>query len=392
MQGITHIYRKGLRSTILFILPIILTSCTSKNSKELCPDMPEGYLLPGCYSGYAKNIALIYISDFAGNVMNWSAEEFLPYLAYIDENHQSHPELMLFDTFLFLSGARNVNGELHSFANKYETGEPSNIDDWNWLLKMLFDEKDYGLNALQDLAGIIGRKLKVIIIIPYPDREQHNAGIINSNVLDFGVLDDRKLAVINWIDTVISKWKEKSYSNLELIGFYWMNEVMTEFFGMYGNNLDEILTSTLRDYLHSIKVNGTWMRFFWIPSNLRLVVEDLGADNSPWYTDSTGNKIFDTVIFQPNYMQGFYEWRSYKTLEDVAKVAYENGFGVEMEFNECIYFDNGCLTRCIEYFNAGEKYGFNTSVQAFVFGNTQLSKMANEIHWLYEKIYNYMNK
>lgn len=375
-----------------FLLSFILFSCHPEKTKNQCPERVEGYLTPGCSSGDSDKIALIYISDFAGNVMNWSEEELQSYLIYIDKNLQPRPELMMFDTLLLLSGARNVNGKLHSFANKYETGEPSDIDDWNWLMQRLFDDEGHGLNALETVSGRFRMRPKVIIIIPYPDRDQHKPGIISSRELDFGILEDRKLAVINWIDSVIAKWNEKSYTNLDLIGFYWMNEVMSEFFGMYGENLDEALTSGVRDYLHSLKVNGHWMRFFWIPSNLKFVAEELGIDNSPWKTDSTGKEIFDSIIFQPNYMQGFYEWRSYKTLEEVAQVAYENGFRMEMEFNECIYFDNNCLTRCIEYFDAGEKYGFNTAVQAFVFGNTQLSKMTKEMHWLYEKIYNYMQK
>jgi len=376
--------------TRIFIFVLLFCAC-SAGEQKLCGEKQSGYLVPGCFSGYASDIALIYITDFAGNEMNWVEEEFLPYLNFVDENYATASSAKMFDTLLILSGARNVNGVLHSFSNKYETGYPSDIEDWQWIIAKMFDYPEYGLNALDSISGKLGMETKIIILIPYPDREQKLPGFIDGKKLDFSILEDRITAVKYWIDSVINNWIQKSYSNLHLIGFYWMNEVMSEFFGIYGDNLDENLLENIRDYLHSVKVNNEWMRLFWIPSNLSFVVEDTGMDGTPWMVDSRGKEIFDAIIFQTNYMQGFYEWRSYKTLEEVAEVADRYGFGVEMEFNECIYFDEGCLARSIEYFDAGERYGFKNSVQAYVFGNTQISRMVREKFYLYEKIYRYIN-
>ncbi len=336
-------------------------------------------------------MALIYTTDFGGREMKWTEQEFMPYLIYFDKNLQPVPGTKMFDAFLMLAGARTVNNEPHSFSNKYETGFPSDLNDWRWLMGKFFDEKGSGLNALNTASADLGIISKVVIIIPYPERDQHNPGTVDGRELDFGRLGDRFTAVSYWIDSIVKQWNKKNYSNLRLTGFYWMDEVMFEFFGKYGDNTDETLLSRTRDYLHSIKVKGEWMRFFWIPSNLNFVVDDMGGENSPWKFDADGRDIFDTVIFQPNYMQGYFDWRSYKTLKEVAQVAYNNGFGVEMEFNECIYSDKDCLSRSLDYFTAGENYGFNKSVQAFVFGNTQLSKMVNEKHSLYKTIYDYIN-
>ncbi len=381
----------GFAKVIVVCAFLIQTMCAPKEG-SVCLHKKGTYLEPGCLSAGISSMALIYVSDFHGRLLHWSEEEFTPYLVYVDEDGIPHEDMKMFDAFLILAGARNTSGENHSFANQFETGYPSSLSDWTWLMKKIF-APDGPLAGLEKAAEKWHREVKIVLLIPYPEREQKKFGVLHGKELNFRSYTDRFTAVTWWISETLQKWENSDYSRLGFAGFYWMNEVMFEFGGVYGDNSDERLVAEIRDVIHSIDTGNGSLRFFWIPSNLFFVVKPSLLDpGAPWYLDAEGKEIFDAVIFQPNYMQGFYEWRTYRTLQQVAEVAKTYGFGVEMEFNECIFTDRGCLNRAMEYFDAGRKYQWRKSVQAFVFGNYRLSRMRKELPALYDEIYRYLNE
>ncbi|MFJ7825449.1 DUF4855 domain-containing protein [Psychrobacillus sp. NPDC096623] len=157
---------------------------------------------------------------------------FDPYLSY---KTQEDKEQSMFDTFVILA-LRYDGGQFSETAQN-----KANYAEYEWILNRTFAD-DGALNNLNTAAKAKGQKADIYITIPYPKRTE-----------DFIALDGSEIAndvyarydIGKWyIDRVLNKMQSSQFDNLNLKGFYWMNETVkvTE---------DEVLISTLSNYIRN---------------------------------------------------------------------------------------------------------------------------------------------
>lgn len=319
-----------------------------------------GYHSPGTdAAGGARDIMLIYTHGGS-----WKRIDALPYVAYgtIDRTGRL-PRIewrdWFFDTYLFLALLTDDWERAYDSAAR---AKPANWQDWEQFVSNLFqvgqqlaafDEAVAYVKAqLADAGRAAGRPLdpayraKVIVMIPYPTPEQRDFGdpTGSGRSLDFAssgrnadaAVRDRMAAIRAYVNAFMRRWEERHFENLELIGFYWLSELVHDIPGER-----ETIRATA-DLVHDLGY-----RFFWIPYFK-------AAGYEAW--QSLG---FDAAILQPNYM--FNERISPNRLTETARLAQENGMGVEIEGNGTVLSSEKGRERYLDYLWAGVKYGYMTN-------------------------------
>lgn len=298
------------------------------------PPDQVGFLKPGEATGGIHHLGLLYNGHYPDNKGNWTKERIIPNISYV--NKAGEPVDRLFDGVLYLG--------LTSPAGRGFNGE-ANLEDWKWYLDKTFAALG-DMQQLNEAAKEVGAKLgqpdfkeKVVLMIPDPGEALDNFGVVNGEALSFNAstvgeekaFANRVKAVQWWLDQVKERWGQANYSNLELVGMYWLEE--------------QISTSEKGpDLLHSVsgKVHDKGLKFFWIPHFLA-------------YKSFMWKEVgFDAAAFQPNY---FFEEMDYSRLEDAANTAKRYGMSNELEFDDRMLTDNVFRERYIDYLNSGVETG-----------------------------------
>ncbi|GAA5219398.1 hypothetical protein GCM10025777_00280 [Membranihabitans marinus] len=236
--------------------------------------------------------------------MEWNEDQFLPYVVHEDAKGKKN---WLFDGFLFLEFK---DGKGREFAPGYEKAN-ARKQEWMWLANRHF-EQGKALSALdrciENQIKDLGKpffKHKVIIGIPSPILNQKDWGELDGQQLDFSIVEDRLKAVDWYLDMFLKKFKEQNYQNLELEGFYWVDESVSE----------------CEDILPSIgdNIRDKGYRFFWIP-----------------YWKSYGHERwkelgFDFAWLQPNHF--FSKDVEDQRINNACALASSLNMGLEMEFD-----------------------------------------------------------
>ena len=252
---------------------VILTSVLSVSGILASADMPS----PDALGGY-ENVCLTYTfrtsdSDYGRHYQ----EDLMPYVAYLDT--EGNIKDFFFDSYLFLpcmdfgpSGAR-----MH-----VDVDNPTKAIDWISYVEDTFhkganvDALESALSEAKQALGDTERKAGVFFTILYPCENATDFGELGGRQLDFSKIEDRKYAVKWMIDEQLRLYNERGYENLELVGFYWLEEYLLQ-------TSDIELFQYASEYLHSFG-----MKFIWIP----------------WYVASGYNLWenlgFDVVCMQPN--------------------------------------------------------------------------------------------
>ena len=253
--------------------------------------------------------ALIYDSPIR------SVHELTPYVIRTLPNGEIQPGDWLFDAYLFLvfstpGGVRTDSGM-------------TRLADWNDCLDRWF-AKDRDLAALDEAIDRAARATgkppaprKVVLTIPYLNRDVHDFGDVNQDGRpeDLASSPDRQ-AVVTWYrDAALQRFAGAKYRHLQLWGFYWMAE-----------GISEKDIPTLRAVADAIHAAG--MRFLWIP----------------WFCAPGWEKWkelgFDTAIMQPNYAfkSSTHQGRVRRNrLNMTAEKARQVGMGVEMEAGSILH-------------------------------------------------------
>ena len=297
-------------------------------------------------SSYGKTDVADLVLIYQGGVhrpMEWNKDQFLPYVVH--EDQQGNKE-WLFDGFLFLEFK---DGKGYDFAPGYSPNK-ARRQEWEWLLDRRF-EKGKAISALnaciEEQKEVIGEpefKHKLISGIPSPILEQKDWGKLNGKTLDFSVTDDRLEAGRWYIDQFLERYESEGYDNLELKGFYWVDEDV--------RRCADILVP-LGDYIRS-----KGLKFYWIPY--------WGAKG---YNDWEKYQ-FDFVWIQPNY---FFHDLKEQHLNNVCNHGYSKGMGLEMEFDARALSssDDNRRDKLVDYINAFENNGVykNASIAYYEGGN-----------------------
>lgn len=249
-----------------------------------------------------RDLALIY----QGGVqrIDWTPDQFVPYVTH---QFADGTKEWLFDGFLFLEFA---DGKGSTYAYGY-TKKQARKTEWEWLLDRIF-EKGKALDALDQCIEQekkeIGKprfKHKVVLGIAIPLSKQKDWGSIDGTPLDFNRQADQIKAAQWYIDQLMSRFKKAKYKNLELSGFYWVDEDIA-----YNGDL----SLSVSEYIHSKN-----LLFYWIP-----YWKAVGYDK--WRELG-----FDMAYLQPNHF--FEENIPDSRLEEACKESEKNGMAIEMEFD-----------------------------------------------------------
>lgn len=316
------------------------------------------YLEPSEDTADIHNLALMYNGHYDNGNGDLTKEGIIPQISYV--NQEGEPIDWLYDGALYL-------GLLTPSGRSFEHGT-ANFEDWQWYLNKTFAEQG-DMKQLDEATKEVGSKLgqsdhktKVVLMIPNP----------GGGLSDFPEEGSNGESEIDWwMNEVQQRWNENNYSNLELVGMYWVNEQIQP-----GNNGEDL------PIYASNRVHEEGLKFFWIPhfyAYKSYMWEDVG---------------FDAAAFQPNY---FFENLNLNRLEDAANIAKQYGMGVEIEFDWRILTSEEHRQKYIEYLNGGIDYGYmeNTFKAYYQDSGSLLKELAAsndpDVRVLYDWLYQFVN-
>jgi len=319
-----------------------------KITQSLDAAAATGYFPPGtAASGNVKNMALLYTGYYGGRTTyegrelgTYDKNTLLPYVAHY--NGSNAMDDTFFDSFLFLG----INTpDYRDFGDTSDPAKWTYKTDWEWYMNRLFTVNQQ-LDALNQATGqaasTLGRtnyKSKVYIMLPYPNSEITNFGDVDNDGIseNLNSTPSNLTKVTKWyIDTVLNRWNQANYSNLELKGFYWFHEDIDT-----GNPGEVNAINNSGNYLHTLGLKLAWIPYF-----------GAGQSNN-WH-----NYSIDFSIQQPNHY--FVPSTDYSRMTNVTTQAQTYNEGIEMEFDERAMFDPDFKNRFENYLKAGVEYGYMT--------------------------------
>ena len=300
-------------------------------------------------SGYAvgtiRDLALIY--QGGNHRIDWTEDQFVPYVTHTFADGRKE---WLFDGFLFLEFTDGKGGTFcYGYTKKYAKRK-----DWEWLLNRIF-EKGKGLDALdkciESQKKEIGNppfKHKIVLSLVVPLPNQTNWGRLNGMKMNFKYQTDKIRAVKWYIDQLTARFNAAGYKNLELEGFYWLDEDMATC---------KDLPKYISGYIHDMG-----KKFMWIP-----------------YWNALGYRYwkelgFDIVYQQPNHF--FARKIPDIRLDNACKRGQQYGMGMEFECDSRALIAGGeksLYSRMEAYINAFERHGvYQNSAIAYYLGSYAL--------------------
>lgn len=282
-------------------------------------------------SGGMRDLMLLYLGDSFCTRNHYTAADLLPYVAYLDRQHEGRPVDWFYDCYLFLTIFGAPSGQ------KYDDGA-TNLADWRFYLDLLFD-RDLNMHALDDAisraAETLGpppRKIPVMLMMPYMSPKQQNFGVIDDSgqSLDFSKPQDL-IRCVNWfLDDTSRRFNEGQFKNLSLWGYYRMNEGM--------GKAEEESAKAVARVIHERKFG-----LHWIPWS--------GAESIDHWRDLG----FDFAVLQPNYAcnEDLYRPRDEQQLTDTADRARKYGLGIEIEVPYRTIYGSGDREGLYDYLNHG---------------------------------------
>lgn len=338
---------------------------------SLCGAARADYLPPGgADCGGVNDLVLIYSGDISDQ--EWKAGDFDPYVFHLDT--AGAPDGWFFDGFLFLAQILPGNQRTENDPQN----PPTNLEGWHWFIDRIF-EKGKFIDALDVMVSHAPAALekpqprKVVVMIPYPSPRATDFGDTDGDgkIENISLPTDRLKAVKWYVDTIIDKWNGAPPANLELAGFYWMEESYRA--------EDAETVKAASDYLHSLGKPLFWIPYYFgDPSTPRL--KEFG---------------FDCVAKQPNYF--FARWQAEKSrVTTAARSAKKLGMGMEIEIDDTVISNPAVqYPKYLRYLNTGVKEGYMRGAYlAYYQGARTLANLAKSpeprLRRLYDLIYDFV--
>ena len=177
-------------------------------------------------------------------------------------------------------------------------------------------------------------------------------GSIDGNPLDFNQQSDQVKAAQWYIDQLMTRFKKAKYKNLELAGFYWVDEDIATC---------KDLPKYVSQYIRSKKKEFVWIPY-WKAKGYEQW-KDLG---------------FDIAYQQPNHF--FTKDIPDSRLDEACELALNNGMAMEFECDSKALYDceDSSYDRMLAYIEAFEKHKvFETSAIAYYTGSKGFIDMYN---------------
>ncbi|MBR5811623.1 MAG: DUF4855 domain-containing protein [Alistipes sp.] len=308
-----------------------------------------------------RDLVLIYDGGDHRKI-NWNKEKFAP---YVSTDVVDGKEQWLYDGFLFLEIICN---DERGYATGYRKGGAQK-ENWIGLIdQYLTPGRD--IAALNDAIGEARERIggefhrrKIVLSLPEPLLGQTDWGELDGQKLDFNVDADRIKACKWYIDLLIERFKEAELENVQLCGFYWLAEHVTETI---------TFVKAVSDYIHEKELD-----FYWIP-----YFKANGYDK--WQQWG-----FDHAYLQPNHF--FNTSVPDSRIDETCKLAKAANLSLEMEFDERVLQrngDRGC--RMAAYIDSYEKNGVfeNNNVAYYQGGHAwhELKSGSEQDQGLYKRL------
>lgn len=283
----------------------LMLSAVTANAQTVTPDV--NHFLA---NNDVSDIVMIYYGG--PKRAQWTTEDLRPYVVH--EFLDGH-KAWLFQGFQFMEFS--INGKMLVHSNKSDV-EYSTRNDWKALIDKAFepgkafDALDKTIEEAKKELGEPPFRHKVIFGLPSPIKGQTDWGSIGSRRISFND-NEGKLQAIKWfVETFLEEFKKHSYKNIDLEGFYWVEEDL--------HNTKSTFLATVSRYVHSLKYKIYWMPY-------------LSANGSTSWT----NAGFDYCYIQPGYCNN--NKRDFSRLERVCDWAKKRGMGIVMEFDGHLFAD-----------------------------------------------------
>lgn len=257
----------------------------------------------GLARGPVNDLALIY--QGGAHRIAWTEDEIEPYVTH---RFADSSEQWLFDGFLFLEFK---DGRGRQFSPGYDSLNATR-NDWLSYAATLFAPD----RALHALDRVIGRKKaelgdpgfrhRIVLTLLVPIPGQKDWGELNGRSLDFDNRADQREAIVWFADTLRRRFESEHFENIDLHGFYWIDEDMVA---------TRDLTADIAPELHSHGLLFYWIPYFKAPGHERW--RELG---------------FDIAYHQPNHF--FQDHIPDSRLDEAVDEAEACGMAMEFETDE----------------------------------------------------------
>lgn len=292
----------------------------------------------------AGDIAIIY-----GNKNNMEKDMLLPFVAYLDEEGNIKDTFM--DGFLYCNSGILPSGSQAHLENYKQ--------DWEHLYNITFNG-DVGMDKLEATVQTVKDALN---IPDYKVQVYFTFLTIKDTVTDFGDVDgdgigedlstpEGRKKVIDWyIDLNMNEFNSRNYKNLEVGGFYWINEAVT------WDKDDSAIVKEVAGYVHAKD-----SCFLWVP----------------YYKANrffTGNELdFDLVCMQPNvvFTSNAPLWR----FDSTAEMVKARKMCVEIEHTYQALSDPNFARSYMLYLYYGAVHGYMDAVHIYYDDFDNFAQMA----------------
>ncbi len=258
----------------------VTSNPVAANTKIPSPDVLNGY----------ENICLTYhFNPDIGTSVRQNASDLLPYVAYLVTERKVQD--FFFDSYLFLpwNASAPSGATLHGGTNN-----PTIASDWTAYIDDAFyngknvDALDTAMGQAKAALNDTTKKAGVFFTILYPAHNQTNFGSLGGKTLDLSKQADREYAIKWMIDEQIKRFNDKGYENLDLVGFYWLEEEIY-------SNYDAAMMQYASEYLHSKGLKFIWIPWFQAPgyNKWKTYGFDLAClqPNEIWQSTSIPNRV-----------------------------------------------------------------------------------------------------
>lgn len=302
----------------------------------------QAYVNHYCVNDDLPDIVLVHYA--MATRFKMTTDQWQPYVVHTFSDGRKE---WLFQGFVMLDLVVGKKDVIHQL--KKANPDYAQKSDWEAMINKLF-LKGCMLEALdktiEDNIKVIGAppfKHKIIMGIPMPIKNQKNWGMIGNKRIDFSKDKDRVLAVKWYIDEFLKEFGKRKYKNLELGGFYWIEEDTENTAG---------IPRPVSDYIHQLGYKHYWMPY------LTAVGSAKWAENG-----------FDYCYTQPGGYN-FNVKRDISKVDQACQKAYQRGMGFVMEFEYSVIREPDTfvprLNNCIDRF---EKLGvYDTAAMAYYDG------------------------
>lgn len=315
-----------------------------RDSGEDAHPMQNGYAPRDTQTMGANDIVLL--CNYANYLEKdgYTAEQLLPYVAYLDAD--GNIQGRMFDGFMFLpSGGGENGGRFYADATFSE-------------IKVYYDhalQSGGDLDVLNDVMEQVNAALHtddkavVYIALAYPGKDVLFGDVDGDGIDDTLDTPAKRLAAVELqINYFLSEFNKKQLENVTFGGYYWIAEFMRS------DTEDTVLLRAVADVIHAKGLTFSWIPYFKAP----------GFDCWRQYG-------FDIACMQPNYM--FHNECGEEYVFNTAIMTEKLGMCVEMELMASVLNDPFYFKRYMTYLTAGKTYGY----------------MTDTVHFYYQEIYGY---